>query len=179
MARQHFQIDPETTEPPQLLAVRDYWGRKRGTRQMPSRNDIVPADLKAYLPVLMLMDVIGGGADFRYRLVGSRLQGYFPENPTGRLMSEAVGPFGAATLQQTLGVYRSVIARKGPLRIRGSGRYYGQEQKLFDALLAPLAEEGAAPNMILGSFLFAWDTSQEFSPPQDSNEAALEAALRR
>src|ERR1700689_4468063 len=150
-----FQIDPEASEPAQLLAIRDYWNLTRGAAAMPGRKDIVPADIKAYLPTIMLADVIQGGKDFRYRVVGSQLQGYFPINPTGRLVSDALAPFGAFSVQHIMGIYRAVLARGAPLRVRGSGRYYAQEQKLFDALLAPLADQGQAPNMIFGTFLFA------------------------
>ena len=56
--------------------------------------------------------MIDGGQDFRYRLVGSELQRYFAGNPTGKLMSDALAPFGAETVSRTITSYRSVVQRK-------------------------------------------------------------------
>ncbi len=175
----NFDIDPTTAEPAVLASVRAYWERRRGPRAMPGRRDIVPSDLKAHLPHILLADVIDGGRDFRYRLVGSQLQDYFAGNPTGKLMRETLAPFGAETVAQTLAVYRAAVKRRAPMRVRGAGSYYAQGPKLFDALLTPLADDGVAPNMILGAFLFVWDTNMEFARPRAAEHdiAALKAAL--
>jgi hypothetical protein len=147
--------------------VRDYWAARRGDRAMPGRSDISPAHLKSELAHILLADVIDGGADFRYRLVGTQLRRFFFNEPSGRLMSEVIAPFGLATLQGTLGAYRSVIERRAPVRLTGAGSFYGQDPKLFDALLAPLSDDGTTVNMILGTFVFEWDTKHQFRPPPD------------
>jgi hypothetical protein len=179
MAVPNYEIDPQADEPPLLGFVRDYWRNKRGARAMPGRRDIVPTDMKQHLPHILLADVIDGGRDFRYRLVGSQLQGYFTANPTGTLMSETLAAFGAETVAQTLAVYRNVVQRRAPMRVRGAGSYYAQGPKLFDAMLTPLSDDGATPSMILGAFLFTWDKNREFSrpPPLNHDVAALAAAL--
>jgi hypothetical protein len=178
MAKPKFEIDPSSPEPPQLAAIREYWSRQRGGRAMPSRRDVVPSDLKVYLPYILIADVVEHGRDFRYRLVGGRIQGYFPVNPTGKLMSQTLVPFGAETVQQTIDVYHRVASKRVSVRIRGAGAYYAQEPKLFDALLTPLSDDGADANMILGTFLFEWDTNKEFAPSRTGpDEAALQRAL--
>jgi hypothetical protein len=161
------EIDRSSDWPDVLASVRDYWFGKRGDRSMPSRSDISPAQLKSELPHILLADVIDGGADFRYRLVGTQLRRFFFDEPSGKLMSEAIAPFGEMTLQGTLGAYRNVIERRAPVRLTGSGSFYGQDPKLFDALLAPLSDDGATVNMILGTFVFLWDTQHQFRPPAD------------
>jgi len=131
---------------------------------MPGRNDISPAQLKTQLPHVLLVDVIDGGADFRYRLVGTQLRSFFPVEPSGKLMSEAIAPFGDQTSVATLGAYRSVVDRRIPLRLTGGGSWYGQKTKLFDAYLAPLSDDGTTPNMVLGTFVFEWDRDMQFQP---------------
>ncbi|MGH6873184.1 MAG: PAS domain-containing protein [Rhizomicrobium sp.] len=174
-----YEIDPQTPEPELLGFVRDYWRRRGGARAMPRRIDIAPFDMKRHLPHILLADVIDGGADFRYRLVGSELQRYFVGNPTGKAMSETLAVFGADTAQRTLDIYRAVVARRTPLRIRGAGAIYAQGPKHFDALLTPLSDDGASVNMIFGTFLFAWDRQAEFVHVQRGpDEAALKAALQ-
>lgn len=151
-----------------LAFVRDYWHDKRGARSMPSRNDISPAQLKTQLPHILLADVIDGGIDFRYRLVGTQLRPFFLAEPSGKLISEVIAPFGESTVRETLDSYRSVIARRAPVRLTGAGSRYGQEPKLFDALLAPLSDDDVAVNMIIGTFVFVWDFEHQFRNPLDS-----------
>jgi hypothetical protein len=160
-----LEIDKPSDWPAVLASVRDYWHAKRGGRTMPGRADISPAQIKPQLPHILLADVIDGGRDFRYRLVGTLLQPFFPSQPSGKLMSETIAPFGEATLKATLECYRSVISRGAPVRLTGSGAWFGQHPKHFDALLAPLSEDGATVNMILGTFIFVWDKTHQFRKP--------------
>ena len=171
--------DPDLDEPAALEFLREYWQRQRGAGLMPRRQDIAPAQMKAHLPNILLADVVLGGEDFRYRVVGSELQRYFKANPTGKLMSEALIPFGADTTKRTLETYRTVLARRGPLRIRGAGALYDQTAKFFDALLTPLSDDGAEPNMILGTFVFGWDFEIAKAIPGivEPDEVALARAL--
>ena len=161
------EIDRTTNWPDILSAMRDYWLAKRGARAMPSRNDISPAHLKSQLPHILLADVIDGGADFRYRLIGTELRQFFYAEPSGRLMSDVLTPFGETTVQATLASYRGVMERRAPIRFTGAGSWYGQDPKLFDAYLAPLSDDGATANMILGTFVFEWDREHQFRPPLD------------
>jgi hypothetical protein len=163
----NVEFDRTTGWPPVLESVRDYWNEKRGSRTMPRRSDISPAQLKPQLPHFLLADVINGGSDFRYRVVGTRLREFFSFEPSGKLMSEVLAPFGEATVQATLESYRTVIARGAPLRLTGSGSLYGQDPKLFDAFLAPLSDDGVKVNYILGTFVFVWDHEHQFHPPSD------------
>jgi hypothetical protein len=158
------EIDRAGDWPPVLSVVRDYWLAKRGARAMPGRGDVSPAELKAQLPHILLADVIEDGKDFRYRLVGDQLAKFFPESPAGKLMSEAIAPFGEETVRATLSIYGQVVERRAPLRITGAGAFYGQDPKLFDAYLAPLSNDGATVNMIFGTFVFLWDHEHKFRP---------------
>jgi len=172
------EYDPETAEPMLLAFLRGYWDERRSARAMPSRKDVVPSQMRAQLPHVLLADVIAGGDDFRYRLVGGELQRYFHGNPTGRLMSEALAPFGPDTVSRTIQTYATVVARKAPMRIRGSGVLYSQDAKLFDALLAPLSDDGETPNMILGTFSFVWKHAVSRMPVVEPNERMLARALK-
>lgn len=173
------EFDPDRPEPAPLAFVRAYWLRQRGAQTMPRRRDISPSDMRAYLRHVLLADVIDGGKDFRYRVVGTELQRYFKGNPTGKLMSEALAAFGIDTVRRTIETYASALARRTPLRIRGAGALYGQSAKLFDAVLAPLSDDGETPNMILGTFEFVWDfaTLNKATLLVEPDEAALARAL--
>ena len=179
MAEAEVEFDPDLDEPPLLTFLRDYWHKQRGAASMPQRRDIAPSHMKPHLKHILLVDVVARGEDFRYRLVGSELQRYFQGNPTGKLMSEALAPFGPETVRRTIATYRAVIERRAPLRIRGAGSLYAQDAKLFDALLTPLSDDVGMPVMILGTFTFIWALDAVSTGPRvvEPDEAAFAQAL--
>ena len=94
-------------------------------------------------------------------------------------MSQALAPFGPATVRRTIETYAKIVTRRAPLRIRGAGSLYAQNAKLFDALLAPLSDDGIRVNMILGTFQFEWDigAARARTLIVEPDEAALAHAL--
>ena len=148
------ETNPVSLDHAVLRDVKAYWDALRGTRRMPQRADIRPADIKLLLPQVLLADVLDD--DFRYRVVGSRLQPYFPLEATGKLFREALAPFGEATVVATLGAYRLVADERAPLRVKGPGHHFAQASKFFEAILMPLGDEDRV-TMIFGAFEFDWD----------------------
>jgi hypothetical protein len=150
-----IEPNPVSADHAALRAAKDYWDEKRRDRRMPARRDIQPAEMKLYLPQILLVDVLPGATDFRYRLVGSKLRPYFPREATGKTMREALAPFGEATVSSTIAVYQTVAAQT-PLRVTGPGHLYGQQSKFFEAMLLPLSDDDKTVNMIFGAFEFEW-----------------------
>jgi hypothetical protein len=171
------ELQPSSKEPPLVAGMRGYWTRKRGARPMPRRQDIIPSEIKEWLPFVLLVEVIGGGTDFRYRLVGTQLHKYFQGVPTGKLMSEALAPFGEETVRRTLETYRSVLTLGEPLRIKGDGELYGQKPKYFEAILTPLSDDGVTVNMIFGAFDFLWDLAELKANAQPVDEVQWSTAV--
>src|SRR5579859_8055397 len=95
-----------------LMALLGYWSAKRGARRMPSRADIDPADLRVLLPHIMLLDVIDGGSDMRYRLVGTEIERHLGRPVTGRLLGDLVS---GDYLDYVLSLYQRVIAETVPV----------------------------------------------------------------
>ena len=151
------EIEPHSDDPALIAALRAYWIRKRGSRAYPSRRDIVPSEIREWLPFVLLVDVVERGADFRYRLVGTHLNQFFPMPPAGKLMSKVLAPFGENTINRTIAAYRHVTTTGAPLRVKGDGALYGQPPKYFEALLTPLCDDGVRVNMIFGGFDFQWN----------------------
>ncbi len=89
-----------------------YWLEKRGARSMPSKRDIDPTEISAkILPNLQLIDVIDGGARFRYRLIGTATVDAYGEDFTGRYPDEM---FPAELRDFIHGIYRRVCVSKAP-----------------------------------------------------------------
>src|SRR3954471_6167481 len=76
-----------------LQLMYGYWAAKRGSRPMPERSDIDPAEIPPHLlPGIMLVDVVNDPRRYVYRLVGTmeaEIRGY---DPTGKSVRE--GYFG-------------------------------------------------------------------------------------
>lgn len=56
-----------------LRELLEYWRSKRGSRLMPARADIDPIEIPTLLPIIGLVDVLDGGARFRFRLLGTEV----------------------------------------------------------------------------------------------------------
>lgn len=131
---------------PDTLAFYQYWLGKAGTRAMPSRADLDPAEMKRWLSCIQLIDVFENPRRLIYRLVGESecaLRGY---NPKGRAVAEAA--LGQGT-SDALGNYTIVIDEKRPVydwsRIpHPNGFLVGQE-----CVLLPLSDDGEKVNMVV------------------------------
>ncbi|HVI86839.1 MAG TPA: PAS domain-containing protein [Dongiaceae bacterium] len=130
---------------PDMLKVLAYWQSKCGDRSMPSRTDIDPLELAAYLPQITLVDVVTDNRRFVYRLVGTaevRLRG---KDPTGQAV---VDGFFAATPAGALNRYERVCRTCTPFYeeddFQAVDRYVSEAN-----LFLPLSNDGKTVNMIM------------------------------
>lgn len=68
----------------------DYWHNKAKGADVPHYRQIDPVDIRDLLGYLAIVDVVAGGADFRYRLYGSDIVRHTGNEMTGRLTSDLV-----------------------------------------------------------------------------------------
>jgi hypothetical protein len=138
---------------PEVRAVVAYWRAKAGTRRMPARRDIDPAELKPYLPRISLIDVVPDERRFVYRLVGTEeaaLRGY---DPTGKPVGE--GYFGP-NRELAFKHYGYPVEHRAPFCYRGDFDAQDGAIETEDVIFLPLSEDGESVNMIL---LFYYDYS--------------------
>lgn len=143
----------ERVESPLLNRLVAYWDAKRGGRMAPSRSDIDPAELKAHLSGLLMLDVIDGGADFRYRLIGSALAQAMGRDSTGKRIGElyAAEPL---VMKSLLDRFRRVVAEARP--VFSQGRIFwvpDREHRGFVSVAMPLSDDGATINLILAEMI--------------------------
>lgn len=140
-----------------LAALYSYWSDKRGDRSMPSRADVDPAELRGLLPHLLLLDVVDGGQDFRYRLVGTEIERHIGRQVTGRLIGEALS---GDYLAYILSLHQRVLTEKAPVYSENS---FGEGQpgyglvaayKRAYRLMLPLAKDGRTVDMLLCGQVF-------------------------
>lgn len=143
---------PHTASAP-LLALRspvnqygyDYWKRKRGQRRMPRRADIDPCEIVKILPHVFLLDVRQAPLDFRYRLIGTKMDEHMNDRYTGIWMSEI--PHQAAP-SRIWANCRQVALEGAPLS--GDTPYVGRNKEFLSTedLIMPLSDDGKTVDML-------------------------------
>lgn len=136
-----------------LAELYDYWKAKRRNGFAPARRDLDPVEMPRLLPHLMLVDVVDGGARFRYRLAGTEIESRFGCSMVGRYIDEMMhGRYGA----YMHGLYRELLASRRPLYSESA---YGAEDDaplLARRLMLPLSSDGSAIDMVLAGQLFSY-----------------------
>lgn len=136
-----------------LADLHAYWTAKRGARFAPARADIDPVEIPRLLPHLMLIDVIEGGARFRYRLAGTEIENRFGCPMVGRRIDELMRGRYA---EYVLSLYRELLTRRRP--IYSESGYGRQEDSLLYTrrLMLPLSSDGASVDMVLAGQIFTF-----------------------
>jgi hypothetical protein len=131
---------------PATLAFYAYWDGKRQGRRMPSRADLDPIEMVAWLTNLQLLDVFENPRRLRYRLVGGaeiETRGF---NPTGRWVEEG---FIGVSVDEVLRNYNIVIDQQCMLFEWGNypcgGGYLLAQQTIF----LPLSRDGATVDKVI------------------------------
>ena len=94
---------------PRVAAFYRYWDSKRQGRQMPSRADLDPIEMKPWLPGITLIDVFQDPRRLVYRLVGTKIIELRGRDVAGMTVEEG---FIGSSLEDVLENYRLVIEEK-------------------------------------------------------------------
>lgn len=146
-----------TTDNPILDFFLARWKEKCGARMMPSRGEIVAADLKKHLGWLCFVEAMPDYNDFRFRLIGSRVAEYFLSDATGLTVKEAYAAANAGRVatESVLWIFRKTCLSRVPMRVTGGGGEWRDHfYPDYDALYLPLSENGVTANMVMCSFTF-------------------------
>jgi hypothetical protein len=153
-----MEENPTSTGNPVLDFFLRYWNEKHGSRAMPPRSAIDTREIKQHLGWICLLDALPDFADFRYRLVGSRVADFFLDDGTGKTVTEAFEGPDRALGDAALWIYRKCCLDKHPLRIVTPGaEWRGRYVPANDALYLPLASDGETADKVLAVFTFDYE----------------------
>jgi len=145
----------EASLPKPLAHLYRYWQAKRGDRLMPSRTDINPSEMQAFLPHTMLIDVVFDaqrGTRFRLRLVGTYVVDGYGVEVTGKYLDELdLGEQRDKLIEACL----HSVKRKKPAYRSGELRHHITNENIhYERLGLPLSSDGETVNILLiGSLL--------------------------
>jgi hypothetical protein len=131
---------------PRLLNLLRLWQSKRAARMAPARAEFRPEDLQPWLGNIILLDVIEGGKDFRFRLFGSAVAREAGFDMTGKLLSEY--PI-KTTLPFLFEVQREVVRRACPALTEHNPAVPNVRRRR--RLLLPFSSDGKSIDMTLSA----------------------------
>ncbi len=138
----------------ELRFLRGLWDQLRTDGKLPRTPELGPELLRPALGYIMILDVVDGGADFRYRLYGSRIAQRAGFDATGKLTSE-IGPTTFIS-QFFVACYRAVYRREEPL-FTAHVPPSKVEVQIWRRLILPLADEtGAVYRFLVGNVPGPW-----------------------
>ncbi|MDF1748674.1 MAG: PAS domain-containing protein [Alphaproteobacteria bacterium] len=123
--------------------------------EMPRRADNAPPNTKDFdvfrfrvaMGFMIYLDVIEGGADFRFRVFGSRVVDSIGFDWTGRLVSEM--PLSANCRAYLATSYRAIIHRKEPLFLKHKIQH-DETTVEWNTFLVPMSSDTKPVARILG-----------------------------
>jgi len=113
---------------------------------MPSRADIDPAEMRQWLPRIMLVDVGPDAGQFTYRLVGTQIVDLLGLNPTGRPVETAWPEEDVARLLEG---YREAVDSRTPVFCQQTCEWLVDQKPTAWAMRLPLSSDGSEVDMVL------------------------------
>ena len=114
---------------------------------MPSRADIDPAELRRYLPGIILIDVVDDERRYVYRLVGTREAAMRGKDPTGQSVIQG---FFAPNLAAALAILDQVVTTRAPLFMHRDFTAPDGRLGYEDIVMLPLSGDGERVTMLFG-----------------------------
>jgi hypothetical protein len=135
-----------TLTPPDFDFLYRLWLAKRGARVAPARAAFDPAELRAILPRLLMIDVARDPLDFRYRLAGTSTYELHGQELTGKSITALKPPEFVATLWSDL---RELIETAQPQLVLLDFTNQDGYHRAYHVLRLPLSSDGKTIDIIL------------------------------
>lgn len=132
-----------------IVRVYDHWRSKMQGRLMPSRQDIVPSELRDVLPILQIYNVADQGNAYSVRLLGTKIATAMGEDTTGQSFD---GSSTAPLVTRMLAVIQRVVRLRRPL-IASAERTAIEKMSFapIESIFLPLSENLVDVHAVLGA----------------------------
>lgn len=147
------ELNPSLDDAPELRALLDYWRGKCPPGDIPNRTAIEPTELKPHLGSLFIVEPVGDGSDFRYRLIGAELTAIHGYEFTGNTVREMMSGMTTADADAMINAYQIVVRKHVILRASGTLVWARKDYLEFDSLHLPIRAPDGASTWLLGKLL--------------------------
>lgn len=142
-----FERQFEVLAHPDLIRLARHCEDLAGPAQLPRREDFNPAPILRYLfGRLYMVDVIDGGADYRFRLFGMFWQTIYGRNLAGERLSEIEATGNLLSLRPH---YNACVAKRAPVFRPGKLVWPDRQAIAYQRLLIPFSECDGGVSMLL------------------------------
>ena len=127
------------------------WQAWRGDRELPSRRDFDPLDIRYIIGKLSLVDVLYDPLRYRYRIHGTDTAERLGFDLTGKSLDLSPDPNHRAATKKHFStvVYSRTPSARLRERIAGNGRVWR-----YEILVLPLSSDGARIDMLMAAMEF-------------------------
>lgn len=139
------RIEPEDLREPEFLQALVYWHIKRGSKAMPARADLSPADMVKVLPKVVLIDVLPQFPHFRYRVCGTSIVDWLKFDATGQTL-DSVKP--EKYRRMLFATYMECVGARNPIAHRILWNTEDLPHR-YKRLTMPLSSDGRNVDMLL------------------------------
>ena len=137
------------------------WNSKNRSGILPSRGDFDVFEMKEWLGRIMIMEVLGDGFDFRYRLIGTNIVQIIGRDLTGKCVTDCEYN---NNLEHVLNSFRKPIAQRSPIIRRGWVKWRDNRDFIkYESVHCPLSENGIEINMTIGVQNYYFEKNNKFS----------------
>ena len=125
-----------------------YWSRRRGSRDVPNRRDIEPADIGPVLPDTFILEH-ASRADPRFRLAGTRLCTFFGRELRGTAFDHL---FAADIRNRVARITENVMAHRTPAILIATAYAPSGKRSAVEIALLPMTTSGSQADRVIGAF---------------------------
>lgn len=127
-----------------LKDIYRYWQEMKGSRNMPSRADLNPADIVSLLPHIVLVDVEPDTGRYKYRLIGTETVKVMGFDVTGKYLNQY-----PAIEESLKGRYDWLVKEKTPYLYFNRLKWTEKDFLEYYALGLPLSNNGQDVNILM------------------------------
>ncbi len=136
---------------PELKQLYGYWAEKRGDRDMPSRGDLDPVEMAAFIQFVVLLDVEEAPRRYRFRVIGTGIVDGFGEDRTGGYFDEV--DLGDVADEASRGL-DEVVETRSPRYLTGEFVKKNGRHIRFERISLPLSSNGTDVDMIFNGVAY-------------------------
>ncbi len=138
-------LSPELVNSDRLSRLFRFWKEVRGTQGLPCRADFAPEQLGFILGQITIVDVLRDPLNFRYRLIGTRLEEAGRRGDQGKTLDQVEPEIYRDMIGQT---FRHVVDFRQPVCHHISYLHH-QNLVSYEQLILPFSHKGAEVEVLV------------------------------